>query len=266
MTTPSQNSSPAGPGAVLITGGSSGIGKAFATRFAASGHRLVLVARDAGRLRECAAELRDRGAPQVDVLPADLAAQDGRAAVEERLADRGAPVSVLVNNAGFGLARSFRETPLEEQERLLDVHVLATLRLTHAALPGMVERGRGAVINVASTAAFFPRGTYSAAKAWTVLFTESLAAELGGTGVRAVAVCPGFTHTEFHQRAGIETRDVSRWMWQQAPDVVDEALRDLRRGKPVSVPGARYRTLIALSRLVPRSVSTRVSRSRSKRW
>jgi short-subunit dehydrogenase len=265
MTTPTDGQR-TGVRTALITGGSVGIGRAFADRLAADGYRLVLVARDTARLDACAAELVERGAPDVAVLPADLLTDEGRARVEARLADAAAPIDLLVNNAGFGLASSFVDNPVEVEERLLDIHVRATLRLTHAALPAMLARGSGAVINVASTAAFVPRGTYSAAKAWMVLFTEGLAAELQGTGVTAMALCPGFTHTEFHQRAGVETADIPGWMWQNAPDVVEAALRDLRRGVPVSIPGARYKALIALSRVVPRSLSTRVGRSRSKRW
>lgn len=266
MTTPVGDGHAAEPRTALITGGSVGIGRAFADRLAAAGYRLVLVARDRARLDACAADLRGRGAPDVEVLPADLVTVEGRAAVEERLADRTAPVDLLVNNAGFGLGRSFTQNSVEAEERLLDIHVRATLRLTHAALPAMLERGSGAVLNVASTAAFVPRGTYSAAKSWAVLFTESLAAELSGTGVTATVVCPGFTHSEFHERAGVDTGDIPRWMWQNAEDVVDAALRDLRRGVPVCVPGARYKTLIGLARVMPRSLTTRLSRRRSKRW
>ena len=255
----------------LITGGTAGIGRAFAAEFAGSGHRLVLVARDASRLEEVARELRERGAPQVETLPADLSTAQGRAKAEARLrgegdADPAAPIDILVNNAGFGMGHGFLKSSAEEEETLIDVHVLATMRLTHAALPGMIERRRGAVINVASVAAFVPRDTYSAAKAWVVSFSESVAAELRGTGVRCMALCPGFTHTEFHQRAEIQTGDIPGWMWLNADDVVKAALRDLRRGVPVSIPGAQYKALTAASRYVPRAITTRFSRGMSKRW
>jgi short-subunit dehydrogenase len=250
----------------LITGGTAGIGKSFAVEFARSGYRLVLVARDADRLETVAGELRELGAAEVETLPADLSTESGRAAVEARLRDGEQPVDFLVNNAGFGLGRAFTKSSIEDEETLLDVHVRATLRLTHAALPGMIERGRGAVINVASVAAFAPRGTYSAAKAWIVTFTESVAAEVRSSGVRAMALCPGFTHTEFHQRAQVSTNDIPGWMWLNADDVVKTALRDLRRGLPVSIPGAQYKALTAATRYVPRSITTRISRSMSKRW
>lgn len=255
----------------LITGGTAGIGKAFAAEFAGSGHHLVLVARDSVRLESVAEELRGRGAARVETLAADLSTAEGRATVEARLrgdgpSDDAPPIDILVNNAGFGLGHGFLKSSVEEEETLLDVHIRATMRLTHAALPGMIERGRGAVINVASVAAFAPRGTYSAAKAWIVTFSESVAAEVRGSGVRCMALCPGFTHTEFHQRAEIETSDIPGWMWLNADDVVKTALRDLRRGLPVSIPGAQYKVLTAASRYVPRAITTRVSRGMSKRW
>ncbi len=250
----------------LITGGTAGIGKSFADELARSGYDLVLVARDAARLDAVAEQSRGRGAPSAEALPADLSTQEGRAAVEERLRDADRPIDLLINNAGFGLGKPFSKSSIEDEETLLDVHVRATMRLTHAALPGMIERDRGAVINVASVAAFVPRGTYSAAKAWVVAFSESVAAELRGTGVRCMALCPGFTHTEFHQRANVETSDIPGWMWLNADDVVKAAMRDLGRGVPVSIPGAQYKALTAASRYVPRSLTTRLSRARSKRW
>jgi short-subunit dehydrogenase len=250
----------------LITGGTAGIGRAFADKFAALGYDLVLVARGRERLESAAEELRRASGVHVQTLAADLATDGGTEAVRERLAATDRPVDILVNNAGFALGTSFRKSPIADEERLLDVHVRAVLRLTNAALPGMVTRGKGSVINVASVAAFVPRGTYSAAKAWVVSFSESVAAELAGTSVRCMALCPGFTHTEFHERADIDERQVPRWMWLNAPDVVDAAIEDLRKGLTVSVPAAKYKLLVGASRLVPRRVSTRVSRGFSKRW
>jgi len=251
----------------LITGGTAGLGRAFADKFAELGYDLVLVARDQSRLDAVAEELRGQAAGvRVETISADLATESGRAEVEARLGAQERPVDILVNNAGFALARSFRASEVEDEERLLDVHVRAVLRLTHAALPGMVTRGKGSVINVASVAAFVPRGTYSAAKAWVVSFSESVAAELSGTGVRCMALCPGFTHTEFHSRADVDPGQIPGWMWLDAPDVVDAAIDDLRKGLTVSVPGAKYKILVGANRLVPRRLSTRLSRSVSKRW
>lgn len=250
----------------LITGATAGIGAAFADRFAAKHFHLVLVARDEIRLAATAERLLKAGATEVETLSADLATESGRAAVEARLADSQRPVDFLVNNAGFGMGKGFRRSSIEEEELLLDVLVRAVLRLTHAALPGMTERGRGAVINVSSMAGFAPRGTYSAAKAWVTMFSESVAAELDGTGVRCMAVCPGFTHTEFHGRAEIDTSDIPSWMWLTVDQIVDGALRDLARGIPVSIPGAQYKVLAAASRYTPRTLVKKVSRGMSKRW
>jgi short-subunit dehydrogenase len=250
----------------LITGATAGIGAAFARRFAAARYDLVLVARDVARLEKTASELRLLGAGDVEVLPADLATVDGRAVVEDRLADPLRAVDVLVNNAGFGTGTSFLAHPIEEEELMLDVLVRAVLRLTRAALPGMIERGRGAVINVSSVAGFVPRGTYSAAKSWVTLFSESVSAEVAGTGVRVVAVCPGFTHTEFHERAEISTDDIPSWMWLEADEIVEGALKDLRRGLAVSVPSVQYKALTAVAKYVPRGLVTKVSRGMSRRW
>ena len=253
----------------LITGGTAGIGRAFADKFAALGYDLVLVARDQERLDAVAEELRGNAeaAPvRIEALSADLATVEGRLAVEQRLAEKDRPVDILVNNAGFGLNHSFRDGPIEDEERMLDVQVRAVMRLTHAALPGMILRGKGSVINVASVAAFLPRGTYSAAKAWVVSFSETVAAELHGTGVRCLALCPGFTHTEFHDRADVDMSSMPGWMWLNAPEVVDAAIDDLRKGLTVSVPGAQYKLIVGANRLVPRRLSTRLGRSVSKRW
>jgi short-subunit dehydrogenase len=250
----------------LITGATAGIGAAFARRFAAARYDLVLVARDAERLERTAGELRLLGAGEVEAISADLSTAVGRAVVEDRLADPLRAVDVLVNNAGFGQGSAFLAHPVEEEETLLDVHVRAVLRLTRAAVPGMIDRGRGAIINVSSVAAFVPRGTYSAAKAWVTSFSESLAAEVHGTGVRVLALCPGFTHTEFHERADIDTHDIPSWMWLEADEVVEGALKDLRRGVPVSIPSVQYKALTAVSRYVPRGLVTKVSRGVSKRW
>jgi len=250
----------------LITGATAGIGAAFARRFAAARYDLVLVARNVERLESAAAELSLLGAGKVEVVPADLATVEGRALVEDRLADPLRGIDVLVNNAGFGQGSAFLSHPVEDEEQMLDVLVRAVLRLTRAALPGMIERGRGAVINVSSVAGFVPRGTYSSAKAWVTNFSESIAAEVHGTGVRVVAVCPGFTHTEFHERADIDTGDIPGWMWLEADEIVEGALRDLRRGLPVSVPSMQYKAITAVAKLVPRNLVTKVSRGMSKRW
>ncbi|MER5866472.1 SDR family oxidoreductase [Kitasatospora sp. NPDC002040] len=235
----------------LITGATAGIGAAFARRLAADGRSLVLVARDAERLAATAAELTKKYGIEAEVLPADLATEAGITALEARLRDGDRPVDILINNAGFGNKGAFLTVPLEQELDMLKVHVEAILRTTTAALPGMRERGFGAIVNVASVAAFLPRGTYGASKAWVVSFTQGVARDLGGTGVRLMALAPGFTRTEFHQRAGMGTSNVPAWGWLSAERVVDEALRDLARGRSLSIPGKRYKAAVAIARLLP---------------
>ncbi|MEU3045635.1 SDR family oxidoreductase [Streptomyces sp. NPDC006984] len=238
----------------LITGATAGIGAAFARRLAADGHDLVLVARDTARLREHATELHDGHGIEATVLPADLATEAGIAAVEERLRDRRNPVDLLVNNAGFGNKGRFLDVSVADELTMLKVHCEAVLRLTTAAAGAMRERGRGGVVNVASVAAFVPRGTYGASKAWVVQFTQGAARDMAGSGVRLMALCPGFVRTEFHQRAGMGTDNIPGWMWLDADKLVAEALADLARGKSLSVPDPRYKALMGVVKLTPRSL------------
>jgi uncharacterized protein len=243
----------------LITGGSAGIGAEFARQLAARGDDLVLVARDVARLQAAADDLGARHRVQVEVLGADLADRAQLARVESRLADRSRPVDLLVNNAGFGVNQLFLDGDLDAEQAMLDVLVTAVMRLTHAALPGMVGRGVGGVVNVSSVAGFIAGGTYSAAKSWCTVFSESVHRQLEGTGVTVMALCPGFTHTEFHQRGGMDVEHLPDWMWLDAPDVVSTALADLRRGKPLSVPSARYKAIHVLTSVLPRPVVRRAS-------
>lgn len=233
----------------LITGATSGIGLAFARTLASRGHDIILVARNQERLDLVAAELRGHRV-QVEVIAADLADRSQLAVVEDRL--RAQPVEILVNNAGFGVLQSFSTGDLDAEQQMLDVLVTAVMRLTHAALPGMIARGSGAVLNISSVAGWITGGTYSAAKAWVTVFSESLATELAGTGVHVTAVCPGFTHTEFHQRASMEIDGIPEWMWLDTQEVVDRALRDVRKGRPISVAGSQYKALSLAAQYLPR--------------
>ncbi|MBD3011060.1 MULTISPECIES: SDR family oxidoreductase [unclassified Streptomyces] len=243
----------------LITGTTAGIGAAFAGRLAADGHNLVLVARDEKRLREQAADLHDRHGVEADVLVADLSEDDGIAAVEARLKDRTHPVDLLVNNAGFGNRARYLEVPIADELRMLKLHCEAVLRLTSAGAGTMRDRGRGGVINVASVAAFFPRGTYGASKAWVVQFTQGAAKDLASSGVRLMALCPGFVRTEFHARAGIKDTSVPSWMWLDPDRLVTAALKDFARGKSLSIPDPRYKAMSSLAKLAPRSALSSIS-------
>ncbi|MCW2919079.1 MAG: short-chain dehydrogenase/reductase [Actinomycetia bacterium] len=246
----------------LITGATAGIGAAFARRLATDGFGLVLVARDEARLTESAAQLREKYRVEVEVLPADLATDEGLAAVENRVGT----VDLLVNNAGFGNLGTFLDVPIEDELRMLRVHCEAVLRLTYAALPGMIERGRGGVVNVASVAAFFSRGTYAASKAWVVSFSQGVAQDLGGKGVRIMALCPGFVHTEFHERAGMDVTGIPDILWLDADRVVADAIRDLRKGVLVSVPGPQYKAIVGLGKLVPRNLAGRLSSRTGRKY
>lgn len=235
----------------LITGASSGIGAAFARRLARDGYDLVLVGRDASRL----------AGSDGTTLVADLATEDGIAAVAERAAD----VDLLVNNAGFGNPARFGDAPLEDELRMLKVHCEAVLRLTSAALAGMASRdpGGGArrgVINVASVSAFTGRGSYGASKAWEVYFSMGVAADLTSRKrpEHVMALCPGFTRTEFHQRAGMDVSGVPKFMWLDPDRVAADAIRDFNRRVSVSIPGAQYKALAALARLAPPSLTARL--------
>ncbi|HEV2886127.1 MAG TPA: SDR family oxidoreductase [Jatrophihabitans sp.] len=249
------------PGYALVTGATAGLGASFARRFAAEGRDLVLVARTVNRLESMAADLRDRFAVRVEVLAADLSTEDGRAAVAARVLQPEQPVDTLVNNAGIGLYRAFGKAPLADEQRLLDLNVGSVLTLTYAAVGAMTSRGRGEIINISSVAGFVPRGasaTYAAGKAWVTSFSEGLSLLLSGTGVRITAICPGFTRTEFHARAEADMSGTPSWLWLDADRVVAEGLADARAGVVISVPSKRYKALLLLVRVLPRSVVRRV--------
>lgn len=234
----------------LITGASSGLGAEYARQLAARGDDLVLVARDEAALRALAQELPG---VDVEVLPADLLDPADCARVEARLRDETSAVDLLINNAGFGLSLRFEANDVEDEVRHLRLHDEVPLRLTHAALPGMLARGRGAIVNVASVAAFLPRSTYAACKRWLVEFSRWGNGAYRGRGVTMTAVCPGYTHTDFHSRLGLPPgqEGVPGWMWLDAPDVVAESLQDVARGKALSVPSKRYKAVVALLKVVP---------------
>ncbi|QIS16364.1 SDR family NAD(P)-dependent oxidoreductase [Nocardia arthritidis] len=251
------------PGAVrpvaLITGPTSGIGHGFALRLASLGYDQVLVARDEDRLAALADELERRFGTRSEVLAADLADEADRARVIAR-AEKG--VEFLVNNAAFGQSGAFWTLSPADLQRQLDVNVTAVVRLTRAALPAMIAAAKGSVVNVASVSGLIPgRGsTYSASKAYVVSFTEGLAGGLAGTGVRVQALCPGFVHTEFHERAGIDMSSLPKQLWLSVDRVVAGSLSDLEKDRVISVPGVQYKAITTVAGMIPRTLAARMNR------
>lgn len=243
----------------LITGASSGLGAEFARQLAARGADVVLVARDRGALAAVAEEIRVAHGTGVEVLTADLLDPVDLAAVEARL--MAGRIDVLVNNAGFGLDLAFDTTDVADEVRHVRLHVEVAMRLMHAALPAMLSRGGGRIINVASVAGFVPRGTYGAAKGWLISFSRWANVAYRRRGVTVTAVCPGFVHTNFHERLGLPPgqEGVPLGLWLEAETVVREGLRDAARGRAVSIPSRRYRLLVAASRLLPDAVVVRAA-------
>jgi short-subunit dehydrogenase len=238
----------------LVTGPTAGIGRSFAHQLAEQGYDLVLVARDKDRLDAEADELRSTYGVSVEVLPADLVDRAELATVEARLADRERPVDLLVNNAGFGLKRRFLDNTVDEEQAMLDVLVVAVMRLSHAALGVMSERGSGGIINVSSVAAFLPRGSYSAAKAYVNSFSEWASREYGARGVTVTCLCPGFTKTEFHERMDVGRGSAPDFMWLDADELVRTALKDFAKGLVFSIPSPQYKAIATATRLIPGGV------------
>jgi uncharacterized protein len=247
----------------LVTGASAGLGSGFARTLAQRGYDLILVARREERLKEVAAELSALHAA-AEVLAADLTKDDDLARVTDRIRHCDS-LAMLVNNAGFGLEAVYHRSHLAGQDAMVRLHVLAPAHLAHAALPGMVARGRGGIINVSSVAAFLQGSggvMYCATKAFLNSFTLGLAVELTGTGVRVQALCPGFTYTEFHDVMGMNRKIVPKWLWLQADYVVTQSLRDLERGRVISVPSLRYKLISGMFRAMPQWLMNRVGRRR----
>ena len=245
----------------LVTGASSGIGAVYARALRARGERLVLVARREERL---AALARDLGGDDwATVVPVDLAAPGAARRLCERLEAQGLAVDLLVNNAGLGHTAPFGQQPLEIVRAMIDVNVSALVELTHAFLPGMIDRSRGRIVNVASNAAFQPvpfLTVYAATKAFVLSFTEGLAEELRGSGVTVQCLCPGLTRTEFLEVAGTHRGlKVTRTPMMTAEQVVETSLRGLDGGRLRVVPGWSNRLAIFAQRFVPAVVPRRVA-------
>lgn len=244
----------------LITGGTSGIGAAFARALAARGDDLVLVARNSERLSEMAEMLTGRYAVQVETISADLGSRQDTMRVAERLSHLDQPVDLLVNNAGFGVPVALLAVDSTPHEQAFDVMIRAVLILAAAAGRSMKTRGAGTIINVSSTAGYVTMGNYSAIKAWVTSYTEALSIELDGSGVTVTALCPGWVRTEFHERADLSTSSIPPAMWLDADDLVKDCLADTARGRVISIPSKRYTILMTLLRLLPRGAVRGVSR------
>jgi short-subunit dehydrogenase len=236
----------------LVTGASSGIGASFAKLLAAKGYDLVLVARNEVRLAESAEMLKRDFGSAIEILCADLATAAGLKLVEDRVASVENPIDVLINNAGFGINQSFLISDVAVEQELLDVLVKTPMRLMHAVLPVMKSRDSGIIINVSSVAAWIAGGTYSAAKSYLTVLSESLHTELKGTKIKVLALSPGFTRTEFHQRGRMRMNGLPNFMWLDADKVVAQAWNDAVEGKAVSVPGRQYLILSLIMRFGPR--------------
>jgi short-subunit dehydrogenase len=251
----------------VVTGASAGIGKVFCEQLAAGGHDLLLVARDGNRLQALKQDLEQRYQVGVEVFPADLTIDTDVSLLAETLA-RSPNLDILVNNAGFGTRDALADASPARQEAMLQLHVMAPMRLTQAALPVLLKNNRGAIVNVSSVASFIfsaQNVNYCATKAYLRVFSEGLASELAGSGVKVQALCPGFTRSEFHQRMGLDVGDIPVWMWLSATSVVRTSLAALERGRPVvCVPGIRYKLLVLLLRFTPRWLIGRVTSRRMR--
>ncbi len=250
----------------IVTGATAGLGLEFARQLAARGHDLVLVARDAERLRAVQDALHREFGIGAAPLSLDLSTAEGTAAACDAI--RARACDVVIHNAGFGTKGLLHRTDGEAQAAMVALHVTATDRLMRAALPGMIERGRGHLVVVSSVASYASSAgnvNYSATKAYQRMYVESLALELSGTGVTAQALCPGFTHTEFHARARMSMGGIPSWLWMSAADVVRASLDAMDRGRPVVViPGRRWQLITFLLRHMPLALRRRGARRYSR--
>lgn len=245
----------------LVTGASAGIGEAIVKRLAASGHDLVLVARGRPRLELLAKEVESEHGVAVEVLAADLTDAAHLATVEARLTDRERPIEILVNNAGFGTIGSFVDMLVDREENEIALNVAALVRLTHAALRPMLERGSGGILNVSSLAGFQPTpgmATYGATKAFVTSFTQAVREEVRGSAVRVTVLCPGFTRTEFQERAGVDQGEVPGPLYQSADQVAKAGLDALAKNHAIVVSGWANSAAAVATRVVPPAVTRRV--------
>ena len=240
----------------LVTGATAGIGESFCRLLADNNYNIVLVARDLPRLQERAIQLEAKFNVETHVIQANLSTNAGCSVVEQYLASN--QVDVLINNAGFGLNKAFTMSELKAEQEMFDVLVRTPMRLMHVVLPGMKQRNKGVVINVSSVAGYIAGGSYSAAKSYLTVITESLHTELANTNIKVSALCPGFTRTEFHQRGRMSMKGLPGFMWLNSDKLVAKAWSDALKGKAVSIPGWQYQLLVLVIHALPRSIIRKV--------
>jgi uncharacterized protein len=250
----------------LITGASSGIGEAFAEVFAAHGFDLVITARREDRLRAVAARLEQQYRARVLVIVADHSLRDTPARLCAEIESLGLAIDALVNNAGYGVPGKFIASPWERHDAMLQVMVTGLTELTHRLLPGMIERGYGRIINVASVAGLVPAPAghtlYAASKALVIKFSEALSHEVRRHGIHVTALCPGFTHSEFHDVTGTreQMKSLPAWMWLDSPTVARQGFEAVMAGTPIYINGRVYRTMALLVRYLPQGIVKAIGR------
>ena len=247
----------------LVTGATSGIGESFTRLLAENNYNIVLVARDLPRLQERAQGLHEKFKVDTHIIQADLSTDAGCTSVEQYIANN--QVDVLINNAGFGLNKAFTMSALDAEQQMFDVLVRTPMRLMHVALPLMKQRNKGVVINVSSVAGFIAGGTYSAAKSYLTVLSESLHTELAGTNIKVSALCPGFTRTEFHQRGRMSMKGLPNFMWLDSDKLVAKSWSDALKGEAVSIPGWQYQLLVFVIQALPRSIIRKVGMNLRKK-
>ena len=240
----------------LVTGATAGIGESFTRLLAENNYNLVLVARDVSRLQERASQLQSQFNVQTHIIQADLSTDTGCAAVEQYIASN--QIDVLINNAGFGINKAFTMSELKAEQEMFDVLVRTPMRLMHGVLPGMKQRNKGVVINVSSVAGYIAGGSYSAAKSYLTVISESLHTELADTNIKVSALCPGFTRTEFHQRGRMSMKGLPSFLWLDSDELVAKAWSDALKGEALSIPGWQYQLLVFVIKRLPRSIVRKV--------
>ena len=247
----------------LVTGATSGIGESFTRLLAENNYNIVLVARDIPRMQERALGLQEKFNVQTHIIQADLSTDAGCAVVEHYIANN--QVDVLINNAGFGLNKAFTMSDIDAEQQMFDVLVRTPMRLMHVALPLMKQRNKGVIINVSSVAGYIAGGSYSAAKSYLTVLSESLHTELSGTNIKISALCPGFTRTEFHQRGRMSMKGLPSFMWLDSDKLVSKAWSDALKGEAVSIPGWQYQLLVFVIHSLPRTIIRKVGMNLRKK-